>query len=75
MLIQVFSIIQAVATLTSGIIVGMFFIWKVGLVGLGMFCRLPHGLFIDADAWSACVPFILSSGYFRLVGYPNILCS
>jgi len=31
------AIIQAFATLTAGLIIGLIFIWKVGLVGLGTF--------------------------------------
>ena len=31
----VFSIIQALATLVSGLAVGLIFIWKLGLVGFG----------------------------------------
>ncbi len=38
-LILVFRIVQALATLTAGLIVGLVYIWKVGLVGLGIF---PH---------------------------------
>jgi hypothetical protein len=34
-----FSIIQAFATLTIGIIIGVIYMWKVGLVGLGI---SPH---------------------------------
>lgn len=33
----VFSIIQAFATLTAGIIIGMIFVWKLGLIGIGTF--------------------------------------
>lgn len=33
----VFSIVQAMATLTIGLIVGLIYMWKVGLVGLGKF--------------------------------------
>jgi hypothetical protein len=42
MLILVFRIIQAVATLTAGLIVGLIYIWKVGLVGLGIFPQLSR---------------------------------
>ena len=45
----VLSIIQALSTLTAGVIVGLIFIWKVGLVGLGIFRHFLYGLFIDAD--------------------------
>ena len=31
-----FSIVQAFATLGIGIIIGVIYIWKVGLVGLGI---------------------------------------
>ena len=36
MLMLVLSIIQAFATLGIGIIIGMIYMWKVGLVGLGI---------------------------------------
>jgi len=32
----VFSIVQAIATLTIGVIIGVIYIWKVGLLGLGI---------------------------------------
>jgi len=32
-----FSIVQALATLATGLIIGLVFIWKLGLVGLGTF--------------------------------------
>jgi hypothetical protein len=48
MLTLVVRIIQALSTLVSGIVVGLVFIWKVGLVGLGIFRHLSFG-FIDAD--------------------------
>jgi len=35
MLILLFSIVEATATVTVGLAVGLIFIWKVGLVGLG----------------------------------------
>lgn len=31
----VLSIVQAISTLTIGLIIGLIFMWKVGLVGLG----------------------------------------
>ena len=34
-----FSIVQAFATLAAGLIIGLIYIWKVGLVGLGMFAH------------------------------------
>lgn len=34
-LTSVFSIIQALATLTAGLTIGLIFIWKLGLVGFG----------------------------------------
>jgi len=44
------SIVQAFATLVAGIIIGLIYIWKVGLVGLGSFSYTPQGhVFIDAD--------------------------
>jgi ATP-binding cassette subfamily B (MDR/TAP) protein 1 len=67
----VFSIVQAFATLGIGIIIGVIYIWKVGLVGLGISpqlikfeCTLNRLLDI------ACVPFLISTGYIRLVNYP-----
>ena len=50
MLILLFSIVEAIATLTVGIIVGLIFIWKVGLVGLGKtLYAYQDGVAIDAD--------------------------
>ena len=49
-LILSFSIVEAIASLTVGIIVGLIFIWKVGLVGLGKtFYAYHDGVAIDAD--------------------------
>ena len=31
------SIVQAIATLTVGLIIGLIYMWKVGLVGLGKY--------------------------------------
>lgn len=46
---SVSSIVQAFATLAVGLIIGLIYIWKVGLVGLGMLLTLinMHGLSID----------------------------
>jgi ATP-binding cassette, subfamily B (MDR/TAP), member 1 len=63
-----FSIVQAFATLAAGLVVGLVYVWKIGLVGFGTY---RHSLFflIDADyLTSACVPFLISTGYIRLVG-------
>lgn len=35
--ISSFRIVQAVATLTAGIVLGLAFVWKLGLVGLGQY--------------------------------------
>jgi len=53
MLILLSSIVQAIATLTVGLIVGLIFIWKVGLVGLGKtFYAYQDGVAIDTE----CLP-------------------
>ena len=45
-----FSIVQAFATLVVGLIIGLIYIWKVGLVGLGTFAHTyQHGLTIDTN--------------------------
>ncbi|KAI0252871.1 P-loop containing nucleoside triphosphate hydrolase protein [Lactifluus subvellereus] len=47
------SLSEPFATLAAGLVVGLVYTWKVGLVGL------------------ACVPFLMSTGYIRLVGGPD----
>jgi hypothetical protein len=62
------SIVQAFATLAAGLVVGLVYVWKIGLVGLGTY---RHSLFLLNAAdylTSACVPFLMSTGYIRLVG-------
>ena len=50
MLILLFSIVQAIATLTVGLTIGLIFVWKVGLVGLGKTSfAYRDGVTIDAD--------------------------
>ena len=67
-----FSIVQAFATLTLGVIIGLVYIWKVGLVELGMFARAhQRWMAIDTDYLSVCVPFVIFTGYIRLVGWPS----
>ena len=49
-LILLFSIVEAIATLTVGLTIGLIFIWKVGLVGLGETSyAYQDGVVIDAD--------------------------
>jgi len=70
-----FSIVQAFATVTLGVIIGLIYIWKVGLVELGVSARThQRGMTIDTDCLVVCVPFILFTGYVRFVGCP-CLCS
>jgi hypothetical protein len=45
-----FRIVQALSTIMIGLIIGLIYIWKVGLVGLGIFSHTyQHGVFTDAD--------------------------
>jgi hypothetical protein len=58
-IIPLFSIVQAIATLVAGLIVGLIFIWKLGLVGLGTF---PWFLFssiasLTLTTWRSMCPF------------------
>jgi len=46
------AIVQSIATLVAGSVLGLVFIWRVGLVGM------------------ACIPFLISPGYIRLVRLP-----
>lgn len=67
-----FSLVQAFATLTLGLIIGLVYIWKVGLVELGMSARAhQRRMVIDLDCLAVCVPFVIFTGYVRLVGYPG----
>lgn len=69
----VFSIIQAFATLASGFTIGLIFIWKLGLVGLGKSTMLVSLLDLVLMPDTACVPFLMSVGYIRLVSTPSSL--
>ena len=61
------SIVQAFATLSVGLIISMIYIWKVGLVGLGKYLS-NLCLQLILTTWKiACVPFLMSTGYIRLV--------
>lgn len=52
MLTLLSSIVQAIATLSVGLIVGTIFIWKVGLVGLGK----PSNTYRDGVTDADCLP-------------------
>jgi hypothetical protein len=41
-----FSIVQAFATLAAGLVVGLIYIWKIGLVGFG---TSPHSFFFSSS--------------------------
>jgi ABC-type multidrug transport system fused ATPase/permease subunit len=62
------TIVQSFATLIAGSILGLAFIWKVGLVGIG---TLTSFLIITRahNHQSACIPFLVSTGYIRLVSF------
>ena len=64
----VLSIVQAFATLTGGIIIGIIYIWKLGLVGFGISHRtFRDRVYIETDFDIACIPLLMSTGYTRLV--------
>ena len=44
-----FSIVQSISTLILGMILGLIFIWKLGLVGLGMFAAFVYLVFCLAN--------------------------
>jgi ATP-binding cassette subfamily B (MDR/TAP) protein 1 len=64
------TIVQSFACLIAGSILGLAFIWKVALVGIGTlttkfsFFIILHELIIIA-----CLPLLVSSGYIRLVSF------
>ena len=62
------TIIQSIACLIAGAALGLAFLWKLALVGIGASIiafkiRILHQLKIVL----ACVPLLVSTGYIRLV--------
>lgn len=60
------SLTQSCSTVVAGIVLGMVFLWKLGLIAMGMCASLND---IDAFLISslACMPVLISAGYIRLV--------
>ena len=56
-LMLVFRIIQAFSTLGVGIIIGIIYIWKVGLVGLGISPSLLSKIEYRLTAWHSMCTF------------------
>ena len=65
------TIVQSISCLIAGSILGLAFIWKLSLVGIGKlttkFC-FPV-LTRTNNHRSACTPFVFSSGYIQLVSF------
>ena len=59
------SILQSIATLISGSIIGLIFAWKLALVGIGELSFIFHHL--ESNDVVACIPVLVTSGYIRLV--------
>ena len=62
------TIVQSISCLIAGSILGLAFIWKVALVGMGTLTTKSRFL-IAHNHRSACIPLLVSSGYIRLVSF------
>ena len=65
------TIVQSISCLIAGSILGLAFIWKVALVGIG---TLTHSIQLSYltrahNHRPACIPLLISSGYIRLVSF------
>jgi len=61
-------IIQGVATLIAGSVLGLVFIWKVALVGIGKLLLIFYiWISFYKHLKIACAPLLISTGYIRLV--------
>ena len=71
------TIVQSISTLIAGSILGLVFIWKIGLIGMGTLTTKFSFLILTRahNRRSACLPFLVSSGYIRLVcfGFDHML--
>ena len=65
------TIIQSFACLIAGAILGIAFIWRVGLVATGTLTSKFSFLTLTRayNHRSACLPLLMSSGYIRLVSF------
>ena len=63
------TIVQSLSCLIAGSILGLAFIWKVALVGIGTLTTKFSFLILTRahNHLSACIPLLVSSGYIRLV--------
>ena len=64
------AILQSFATIIGGSIIGLIYNYKVALVSIGMERTLCcyDGLWLIITS-IACMPFLVSAGYIRLVSY------
>ena len=65
------AIIQSITCLIAGSILGLVFLWKVALVGIGTLSSKFYFLILTRahNHLSACVPFLVSAGLIRLVSF------
>ena len=62
------TIVQSIASLIAGSILGLAFIWRVGLVGIGTLTTKFRFLWAHNHGL-ACTPLLISSGFVRLVSF------
>ena len=65
------TIIQSISSLIGCSIIGLVYVWKVGLVAIGTLTSKFYFLILTRahNHWSACIPLLISSGYIRLVSF------
>ena len=65
------TIIQSLACLIAGAVLGIAFIWRVGLVAVGTLTTKFSFLILTRayNHRSACLPLLMSSGFIRLVSF------
>ena len=62
------SIVQSITTLIGGSIIGLIYAWKPSVVGIGArSCSVVVDFLVIGNIIVACLPFLISPGYIRLV--------
>lgn len=63
-------IVQTTSTIIAGSVLGLVFVWQIGLVGIGEWT--PNCLRdIEIMYYPACTPALIAVGYVRLVSSPH----
>lgn len=62
------SIVQGLATMFGGAIIGLIYAWKIALVAMGTFDRMSLSFAgLTRGCFTACIPLLVATGFIRLV--------